>query len=247
MSSANQISIAVLCVVGTTIAGAAEPKHGDFSSETVKVGTATREYRLVVPPTVDLTQPAPLLIAFHGILVDSKDFMPRYTKLSEAAEKHHFILAYPNAIGRIWGLKPERVKDDLDFFDALLDKLTADFKIDADRVYVIGMSNGGYFAHLVGKERSQTIAAVASHSGPLGVQALLGVNAERKFPVLIIHGDQDRLLPVEWARENRDKYTNEGHPVKYVEISGLGHAWGTRFDINETIWKFFTEHPRKKK
>ena len=221
-------------------------KHGDFPSETVKVGTANREYRLVVPPTVDLTQPAPLLIAFHGMLIDSKDLMPRYTKLNETAEKHRFILAYPNAVGRSWGLVPEKIKSDLEFFDALLGKLTADFKIDADRVYVVGMSNGGYFAHLVGKERSQTIAAVASHSGPLGLQTLRGVNAERKFPVLIIHGDQDRLLPVEWARENRDKYTNEGHEVKYVEIAGLGHMWGTKSDINETIWKFFVEHPRKK-
>jgi polyhydroxybutyrate depolymerase len=232
--------------VGLPQANAAEPKRGEFASETVKVGTVTREYRLVVPKSVDLSRPTPLVIAFHGMLIDSKDVMPVYTKLSETAEKHSFIIAYPNAVDKAWGLSDQKVKADLAFFDALLARLTADYKIDLNRVYVVGMSNGGYFAHLVGKERSKTIAAVASHSGPLGLQTLLGINAERKFPVLIIHGDKDNIMPVDWARENRDKYKKEGHEVKYVEIAGMGHIWATKQDINETIWSFFADHPRKK-
>ena len=247
MSFANQMWVGALCVTLTGAVRAAEPKHGDFGSETMKVGAVTREYRLVVPKTVDLSKPAPLVVAFHGMLIDSKDFMPRYTRLNETAAKHEFSIAYPNAIDRSWGLAPDKVKNDLAFFDALLGKVSADYKIDPDRVYVLGMSNGGYFAHLVAKERSKTVAAVASHSGPLGLQTLLGVNADRKFPVLIIHGDQDRLLPVDWARENRDKYKREGHEVKYVEVAGMGHTWATKADINETIWKFFADHPRGKK
>jgi len=178
------------------------------------------------------------------MLIDSKDLMPQYTKLNETAKRHGFILVYPNAVGKSWGISLEKVKADLAFFDALLAKLRAIYKIDPARIYVIGMSNGGYFAHLVGKERSKIVAAVASHSGPLGLQTLFGVKAERKFPVLIIHGDQDRILSVEFARENRDKYRNEGHEVMYVEEPRLGHEWATRYGINETIWKFFAEHPR---
>ena len=48
------------------------------------------------------------------------------------------------------------------------------------------------------------------------------------------------------ARENRDKYKKEGHEVEYVELPGQGHLWGTKSGINETIWKFFAAHPRKK-
>lgn len=243
------LAIAMLGLTGCArpAPAAATGKHGEFAAETVKVGDATREYRLVVPKTVDLAKPAPLVVAFHGMGIDSKDLMPLYTKLNDTAEKHQFILAYPEALGRSWGLAPDKIKNDLAFFDALVAKLTAAYKVDADRIYVVGMSNGGYFAHLVGKERSKTVAAVASHSGPLGLQTLLGVNAERKFPVLIVHGDQDRLLSVDFARENRDKYQREGHEVKYVEVAGLGHAWATDAGVNETIWKFFAGHPRDKK
>jgi polyhydroxybutyrate depolymerase len=246
MSFVSRVLLAWVCAGFGGAVGAAESKPGEFGSESVKVGGALRQYRLVVPKTVDLSKPAPLVVAFHGMLIDSKDLMPRYSKLNETAEKHQFLIAYPEAVGKSWGLTPDKVKNDLAFFDALVAKVSADYKIDEDRVYVLGMSNGGYFAHVVGRERSKVVAAVASHSGPLGLDTLLGIHAARKFPVLIIHGDQDKLLPVDWARENRDKYRKEGHEVKYVELSGYGHVWGIKVDINETIWKFFADHPRDK-
>ncbi|MBL8814563.1 MAG: dienelactone hydrolase family protein [Planctomyces sp.] len=225
----------------------ARPRHGEFGAQRIKVGGETRTYRLVVPKTVDLGKAVPLVVAFHGMLIDNKDVMPKYTRLNETARANKFIIAYPEAVGKSWGIAPEKVENDLALFDALLAQLKAEYKIDPDRVFVVGMSNGGYFAHLVGKERSQTVAAVASHSGPLGLQTLAGVRADRKFPVLIIHGDEDPIFPVAFARENRDKYKREGHEVKYVEVPGHGHMWATKVDINETIWEFFAKHPRKKR
>lgn len=223
----------------------ARPRHGEFGTQKIEIGDETRTYRLVVPKTVELSKPVSLVVAFHGMLIDGKDVMPKYTRLNETAEEKKFIIAYPEAVGKSWGIAPKKVTSDLDFFDALLAQVTADYKIDPDRVFVLGMSNGGYFAHLVGKERSQTVAAVASHSGPLGLQTLLGVRADRKFPVLIIHGDKDPIFPIDFARENRDKYKREGHEVRYVELPGHGHMWATKADINETIWDFFAKHPRE--
>ena len=147
-------------------------RHGTFPDESVTVGKDTRTFRLVVPKSVDLAKPAPLVVAFHGMLIDSKDVMPRYTKLDELAAEKKFVLAFPEAQEKMWGIKPEKVKADLAFFDALLVEVQKRYKIDPDRIYVLGMSNGGYFAHLVGKERSKTVAAVMSHSGPLGLQTL---------------------------------------------------------------------------
>jgi poly(3-hydroxybutyrate) depolymerase len=217
-------------------------RQGEFPDEVVQVGATARTYRLYVPETVKRASPAPLVIAFHGILIDSKDLMPLYTKLNDTARRHGFLVVYPNAVGRSWGLTPDKIKADLAFFDALLAALRKDYSIDSQRVHVLGMSNGGYFAHLLGKERSQVIASVASHSGPLGLQTLLGIGAERKFPVMIIHGGRDPLFAISIARENRDKYRREGHEVEYVELPNLGHRWATEADINERIWSFFKSH-----
>ncbi|MCI0703271.1 MAG: dienelactone hydrolase family protein [Planctomycetia bacterium] len=235
--------------VAPRIAAAAPEKppgtHGTFADEKLEVGKQKRVYRLVVPKSVDLEKPAPLVFAFHGMGIDSKDLMPKYTKLDDLAADKKFILVYPEAEGRAWGLLPDKVKADLAFFDELLATLKKKYHIDENRIYVLGMSNGGYFAHLVGKERSKIVAAVASHSGPLGLQTLLGIKADRKFPVMIVHGDKDKLLPVEWARENRDKYKKEGHDVKFVEVAGLGHMWASDQKINEQIWEFFEKNPKR--
>jgi polyhydroxybutyrate depolymerase len=243
------VPLAIGCSpTASPLAEAADAKpggHGTFNDEFLTVGKQKRSYRLVVPKTVDLEKPAPLVFAFHGMGIDSKDFMPKYTKLDDLATDKKFILVYPEAEGRSWGIAPEKVKNDLAFFDDLLKTIQGKYKVDPDRIHVLGMSNGGYFAHLIGKERSKTVAAVAGHSTSLGLQTLGGIKAERKFPVMIVHGDQDRILPVEWARENRDKCKKEGHDVTYVEIKGMGHTWATEQKINEQIWEFFEKNPRK--
>ena len=218
-------------------------KHGEFPDESIIVDRMKRVYRLVVPPSVALNRPAPLVVAFHGMLVDSKDVMPKYTRLNETAERHGFIMVYANALGGVWGILPDKVQADIAFFDALLAYLSKTYRIDRDRVYVLGMSNGGYFAHLLATERSTIIAAAAAHSGVLGLQTLGGINAKRKFPVMMVHGTADLIIPVAFARENADKYRREGHEVSYVEVPGLGHAWATGADINERIWAFFAGHP----
>jgi len=243
MATWRGMSVNLVLVLFLVSSVSAEPKHGDFAKRTVTVASQKREYRLVVPKSVDLAKSAPLVISFHGILIDSKDLMPLYTKLGETADRHKFLLAFPNAVDRSWGIAPDKMKSDLLFFDALLSDVRKSYQVDSNRIYVIGMSNGGYFAHVVGRHRSKTVAAVASHSGPLGLETLLGINAPRKFPVLIIHGAKDVIFPVGIARENRDKYKKEGHEVKYVELPDVGHMWGSGANINETIWDFFTAHP----
>ena len=217
--------------------------HGTFVDEKLRVGGTERLYRLVVPKSVEFKKPAPLVVAFRGMGIDSSKVMPRYTKLDDLAAEKKFILAYPEAIGQSWGLSPKKVAADLAFFDAVIAEISAKYEVDANRIYVVGMSNGGYFAHLVGRERSTQIAAVCSHSGPLGLQTLLGIRAERKFPVMIVHGDMDALFSVKIAQENRDKYQREKHEVKYVEVPGLNHFWATDAKINEQIWEFFEKHP----
>ena len=222
------------------------PRVGVFPNEALEVKGEERRFRLVVPQELDLEEPTPLMIAFHGMLLDSKDVMPAYTKLHELAERKQFIIAFPQALEASWGIVPTKVRADLAFFDALVRHLTATYRIDRKRLYVVGMSNGGYFAHLVGRKRSNKIAAVVSHSGPLGVEAHFGIRSKRKFPVMIVHGEKDKVFPIAIAENNRDRYREEGHPVEYVAVPNLGHSWAGKSNINNSIWEFLSANPLKK-
>jgi len=76
-------------------------KIGVFPDESMEVKGKKREYRLVVPKSVDPDKPTPVVFAFHGLL-DSKDIMPLYSRLGDLADKEGFILVYPNGINRHW-------------------------------------------------------------------------------------------------------------------------------------------------
>jgi polyhydroxybutyrate depolymerase len=236
---------------GNQTAATAPSFPGLVDDETIKVGDQTREYRLLVPPKLDLSKPAPLVFAFHGMGEDNMDHMSTYTGLDQLAMAHQFILVYPGAavnkipagLIKAWAMTPEIATADLAFFDALLARLKSRYKIDVNAIYVTGMSNGAYFANLVGRERSDEIAAVAAHSSELGVIDLTKIATGRKFPVMLIHGDADPIFPVAGARQARDIYQKTGHEVKYVEVPGLGHAWASAININDQIWDFFRSHP----
>lgn len=219
-------------------------KVGTFADEKIDVKDMEREYRLVVPASIDPAKPAPLVFAFHG-LGDSKDLMPIYSQLPALAEKHGFVLVIPNGKKKHWPLLPEMAKDDLAFFDALYSLAATKYNIDLNRVYLTGMSNGAYFCHVVASQRSDKIAAIAPHSGGMGLVGFAEPKVAHKYAVLAVNGDADQIVKVDEGRKTRDTYKKWGYVVEYIELPGHGHMWGTLSGINEKIWAFFDAHPFK--
>jgi poly(3-hydroxybutyrate) depolymerase len=217
---------------------------GTFENEKLKVGDQEREFRLVVPEGLDPAKPVPLVFAFHG-KGDNKAFICRYSGFEELAGKNGFIAVFPQAVEKEWELRATDDNPDLKFFDALFDHITSKYNVDLRRVYLTGMSMGAYFSNLLASKRSERIAAIAPHSGGLGVLAFRGIKAKRKYAVMIVHGDADRIVKVEEGRTSRDAYKKEGHPVEYVEVPGLGHVWARKEDITARMWKFFMANPLK--
>ena len=219
-------------------------KSGTFADEKIDVKDQAREYRLIVPVSVDPAKSVPLVFAFHG-LGDSKDLMPIYSQLPALAEKHGFVLVIPNGRKRHWPLLPELAKDDLAFFDALYSLATTKYNIDLNRVYLTGMSNGAYFCHVVASQRSDKIAAIAPHSGGMGLVGFAEPKVAHKYAVLAVNGDADSIVKVDEGRKTRDTYKKWGYDIDYIELPGQGHVWAAMSGINEKIWAFFEAHPFK--
>ena len=223
--------------------GGSGGKSGTFKDVKITARGKEREYRLVVPKSVDPEKPVPLVFAFHGFLIDSKDLMPVYTQLDKLAEDKGFILVYPNGLNRSWPLWAGAAKDDLALFDELYDNLGEKYNIDRSRVYLAGMSNGAFFSHLLATQRDDKIAAIVMHSGSLGLAGLLDPKAKHKYAVLVVHGTKDFIFPMEEAHKTRDAYKKWGHPVECIEVEDLNHIWAAKQGINEKIWEFFEKHP----
>jgi len=161
--------------------------------QTIDIEGVPREYRLVIPNSLDGKTPAPLVLAFPGA-GDTPEDMAQYTQLDRLAASKAFFLAYLQGRHFSWPPmippdNPECIEPDLQFVDALCDELAADYNVDERRVYAVGLSQGACFVNLLVARRSERLAAAASHSGwlpsPLPDE---GIHAQRKCPVMFIVG-----------------------------------------------------------
>jgi polyhydroxybutyrate depolymerase len=170
--------------------------------------------------------------------------MPAYSGLDDLAREQNCVLAYPASLENHWPLSfGPKLAQELSFFDALVNHLVRGMSLDSRRIYLTGMSNGGYFANVIASRRGRFIAGLGIHSGSAGVLALGRVNSPRKFPVFIHHGDADGILPVQNGRDQAAYYRREGHPVQYEEIAGMGHIWAIDPSAaNARMWRFWTEN-----
>lgn len=209
---------------------------------TLRAGGVRRTYRLVKPQS--LGEKPPLVLAFHGMGIDSISLMPAYSGLDDLAREKGFLLAYPASYENHWPLSfGPKLRRELAFFDALVNKLVRETPCDPSRIYLMGMSNGGYFINVLAQQRGKYIAGLAVHSGSAGVLAMSGIKSPRKFPVYVAHGDADPILGVQNGRDCAALYEREGHKVAYDEIKGLGHIWAKDQGVNARIWAHLTSNP----
>lgn len=79
--------------------------------------------------------------------------------------------------------------------NAFLDKVLAENGLTPDRLIVVGFSQGTMMALHVLPRRDQPVAGIVGFSGRLLAPELLMAEAQVKPPVLLLHGDQDPVVP----------------------------------------------------
>lgn len=123
---------------------------------------------------------------------------------------------------------------------------------DANRICVVGASYGGYAALMALAKHPETFKCAASFAGVTDLEHIVkrarwftnkevvrkqfGTDSEKleaaspvnlaakiNRPVLLIHGTDDKVVPVLHSREMLDELEDEGKPVKYVELDGGNH------------------------
>lgn len=163
-----------------------------------------RKYRLYVPKSYDPKNAVPLVFVFHGGGVrGNARTAERGLGFNPLAEKDGFLICYPEGVEHHWndGRKshrfPKKLQDDVGFISKLLNHLQATYKIDPDRVYAAGHSNGGFLTQRLGWELSDRFAAIASSAGTLAVSMESKFAPKHPVHVLHIHGTKDPVVPFE--------------------------------------------------
>ncbi|HUK31849.1 MAG TPA: hypothetical protein VLV89_12095 [Candidatus Acidoferrum sp.] len=86
--------------------------------------------------------------------------------------------------------------NDTPYFDAMLDMLESEYRIDASRVYATGFSDGGFMAFRLGCEMAYRISAIATVAAtlPFGLAETCTNWAWRSVPLLMINGTADPII-----------------------------------------------------
>ena len=178
----------------------------DATCFTMVFGGVTRTYLLHVPANFHANTSA-LVVALHGSNGSGLRLM-NTSGLNATADKAGFAVAYPFALvspgagitewneyfNHSFGTS---APDDAGFLRQLIVTLQAQLAFDPKRVYVTGLSNGGFMAHRAAIDLSDIVAAIGVVEGtvvsPGTVSSL--PNPAHPVSVLMLHGDQDPTVP----------------------------------------------------
>jgi len=226
------------------------PGPGQHELTLVHDGT-TRHYRLHAPAGYDPNRPSPLVIALHPYPGDGLS-LSRMVGLDELAARENFLVAYPDGINRGFNaLVCCGTADDVGFLTALTEHLIQTWRVDPDRVYLTGISNGGDLSFRAAVEASGRFAAIGVVSGGfIGDRAAADDYAPtRPVSAITFIGGQDRYADDfrtgigTWQRRLRCTPVTpappppatgvahtrarcaDGSDVEVYLIEQMGHAW----------------------
>jgi polyhydroxybutyrate depolymerase len=182
-------------------------------------GGAMRSLNVHVPSSYDPSQPMALVLNFHGYSSNAmqEDLL---SGMSAKADAAGFIAIHPEGTQSSWnagaccGVAAMTGVDDVAFTKAILDEAESKLCVDAKRVFVTGMSNGGFMSNRLGCELADRVAAIAPVAGVTGIATC---TPSRPMPVMHFHGTADTLVPYNGDTQNG-----------FISVPDDFAAWGMR-------------------
>ena len=182
-----------------------------------------------------------LVILLHGYGADGNDLIGLAQPLADVLPNTAFVS--PNApepcamspTGRQWFPIPYldgssdvammeglgRAKGAL---NAFIDAQIAETGLAADRVALVGFSQGTMMSLEVGLRREAQLAGIVGFSGRLLRAESLETELASKPPVLLVHGDADEVVPPQSLDDAKAALTSTGVAVEAHSRPGLGHG-----------------------
>ena len=197
----------------------------------------TLDYLLCLPRDYQKKDSWPLMLFLHGA-GERGDDLERVKvhgppKLIETGKDFPFIVVSPQCKSKRWW-RPIKLT-------ALLDEIVANYKVDEDRVYVTGLSMGGFGTWDLAAYTPDRFAAIVPICG--GGEPYR-TKQYPHLPVWAFHGDRDTVVPAQRSQDMVDALKKHDGNAKLTIYPEAGHdSWTETYD-NPELYKWLLEQKR---
>jgi len=127
---------------------------------------------------------------------------------------------------------------------AMVDRTVADFHGDAKRVYLTGLSSGGFGAWSLAARNPEKFAAIAPIAG-FGYPVHAEPIARTKLPLWAFAGGRDPVVPLRYFYPLLNELEALGHPeVRFTVEEDLGHPTWVRVYEGQDLYSWMLTHSR---
>jgi phospholipase/carboxylesterase len=196
-------------------------------------------FSLYVPEYYTPDRAWPLVMALHGGSGNGRGFLWNWLR---DARSHGAILVAPTAVGdasnskTTWALMGEDT--DTPNLMRILDAVRTRWNVDAQKMLLTGMSDGGTFCYVSGLESASPfthLAPVSATFHPLMAE-MADADRLRGLPIHLVHGRLDWMFPVRVARQTQQLLSAAGADVTYREIDDLSHTYPREMNAPMLAW-----------
>lgn len=201
--------------------------------------TVGLRYLLHLPPDYRDGGRWPLILFLHGMGERGDDLerikvhgIPRVAD-EQPELLARFVAVSPQCpLGTYW-------THEQDALHALLDHALREYAVDPDRIYLTGLSMGGFGTWFLGASRPERFAAMAPICGggdPPGVTPL------KDMPIWVFHGGKDRVVPPSASRQMVRALRAMGGNVKLTIYPEAAHDSWTETYNHPELYDWFLQH-----
>jgi len=221
----------------------ADNKAG-FLDRKISIGASDYRYKVFIPADRNPRTKGPIILFLHGAgeRGDDNEAQTRVgvgPALLKQPADFPAVVVFPQCPRNRWWNEPEMEAMALNILDAAV----TEFNGDSSRIYLTGLSMGGYGTWAIARSTARKFAGMGVICGgvkpPPGVRLPAGTDGDssvdpyraiaekvKDTPVWVFHGGADPVVPVTESRKMVEAIKAVGGDVRYTEYEGVGHnSW----------------------
>lgn len=212
-----------------------------FVNKTMDVGGVERRYVVYVPQEYRPERKWPLIMFLHGMGERGDDgLLQTEVGIGRAIRRHpdwfSCLVVMPQCPDdALWAKATDHI-------DAALGKTCDEYNVDPERIYLTGLSMGGFGTWAYGAQRVDVFAALMPICGGGRTE---DAEALAKIPIRVFHGADDKKVLPALSRAMVEAVERAGGDIEYTEFPGVEHnSWDPAYDHRANIKWLLRQHKK---